>query len=128
MAEISLSEDYSDLPEHLRPIARMFYEALVDARREGRITPDKPITGRQISLRWPVLKGSIEVRMLVHYWRERGALIASSAEGYFYAITPDEMEETLNHLRGRRNSIQTVVSALEASVQTLKATTGAQHG
>ena len=123
-----MNGEYEELAEHLRPIARTFYETLVRARRDGRITPEKPMRGGEIVERWPVLKTDRDIRDLVSYWRSRGALIASNGSGYFYATSAVEMEPTLRHLISRRNKLSALISALETACAVLSLSTDTMSG
>lgn len=57
--------------------------------------------------------GGPQVRALVHVLREQGVPICSTSKGYWMARTPDELETTLEHLRQRSRSLQTVIVGLE---------------
>lgn len=106
-------ETGSDLSKRLLALAPQFLEGLKRGRLDGRITPTAPVTGREICKRWKALKESSEVRALVSYWRERGEPIASEGDGYFYALTPSELEPTMLHLRQRMSRILTVTRGLQ---------------
>ncbi len=47
-----------------------------------------------------------EVRRMVNELRCRGVPICSSSQGYFYATSNDEIQETIAHLEGRIKKIK----------------------
>lgn len=53
-------------------------------------------------------------RAMVRYLRrERGAKIASSGKGYFWAESEDEWVKCIAHLRSRRNSLDETLREME---------------
>lgn len=53
-------------------------------------------------------------RAVIRYLRrERGAKIASSGKGYFWAETEDEWQKCIAHIRARRNSLDETLKEME---------------
>ena len=64
--------------------------------------------------KWLGISGS-EVREMVHYLRVNSFPICSGNKGYYYG-THNDVEETINHLQERRNSIDQVIIGLRKSL------------
>ena len=64
--------------------------------------------------KWLDISGS-EVREMVHYLRVNSFPICSGSKGYYYG-TQNDVEETINHLQERRNSIDQVIIGLRKSL------------
>ena len=57
------------------------------------------------------LKGS-EIRAEVNRLRTAGAPIASDANGYYIATTPEELTATIRNLQSRRNAMNRAIEGL----------------
>ncbi len=58
-----------------------------------------------------------QLRIMVNFLRQQGVPVASDSRGYFWARTPDEMTETLEHIGGRMRSLRRVYDGLVATQQ-----------
>lgn len=57
----------------------------------------------------------VEIRKLAQHARRNGILICSSDKGYKYALTKNEANETIKHLRQRMESLKHTIDAMENS-------------
>ncbi|MEY8573368.1 hypothetical protein AALD01_03025 [Oscillospiraceae bacterium 21-37] len=57
-----------------------------------------------------------ELRRLVHRLRKRGVPIASSRDGYFYAVTAGEVYTTIRQLRQMACGLEKAIAGLEGSL------------
>ena len=60
--------------------------------------------------------GGNELRRQVNRLRRQGVPIASSRNGYFYAVTAGEIYETIRQLRRMERGLAAAVQGLEASL------------
>jgi hypothetical protein len=85
-----------------------------------------PITGGKLAalMGWQGRKGrngDARVRGTVSYLRvERLLPIGSEGDGYFWAIKPEELEGTLEHLRARVEKISQVLYAVKRAQENLR--------
>lgn len=54
-----------------------------------------------------------ELRRLIHRLRKRGVPVASSRDGYFYAVTAGEVYSTIRQLRQMASSLEAAIRGLE---------------
>ena len=54
-----------------------------------------------------------ELRRLVHRLRKRGVPIASSPDGYFYAVTASEVYSTIRQLKRMTRGLEAAIRGLE---------------
>ena len=80
---------------------------LLDFIPEGR---EHRITSRELE-RITDLKGS-EIRREVNRLRTAGEPIASDANGYYIATTPEELIATIINLQSRRNAMERAIEGL----------------
>ena len=80
---------------------------LLDFLPEGQ---DNRITSRQLE-RTTNLKGT-QIRAEVNRLRTAGAPIASDANGYYIAATPEELTSTIRNLQSRRNAMERAIEGL----------------
>lgn len=57
-----------------------------------------------------------ELRRLIHRLRKRGVPIASSRDGYFYAVTAGEVYTTIRQLRQMACGLEKAIAGLEGSL------------
>ncbi len=111
-----------ELSPELIALSEKIVEKLKISRQQGRVTPDHPITAREICNRMKA-RGieitDIDVREMFNYQRQLGRWVAThqSGKGYFWAISPGEMKHTLHSLRGRRNKIDKAIRGIEKGMQ-----------
>lgn len=108
----------SELSNRLRPLLHDFVHSLQWYRSKGEITPASPSTGKHIAEKWnmsrPELRiTDIDVRALVNEARRRGNPIASTSNGYFYAVNKKELEPTIADMIGRESAIRAARQGLE---------------
>ena len=60
--------------------------------------------------------GGNELRRLVHRLRKRGVPIASSRDGYFYAVAAGEVYTTIRQLRQMACGLEKAIAGLEGSL------------
>ena len=58
-----------------------------------------------------------ELRRLVHRLRKRGVPIASSPDGYFYAVTAGEVYSTIRQLKQMASGLDAAVRGLESALE-----------
>ena len=58
-----------------------------------------------------------ELRRLVHRLRKRGVPIASSPDGYFYAVTAGEVYSTIRQLKRMASGLEAAVRGLEDALE-----------
>ena len=54
-----------------------------------------------------------ELRRLIHRLRKRGVPVASSRDGYFYAVTAGEVYSTIRQLRQMASGLEAAIRGLE---------------
>ena len=58
-----------------------------------------------------------ELRRLIHRLRSRGIPIASSRDGYYYAVTAGEVYTTIRQLRQMANGLEKAIAGLEGALE-----------
>lgn len=109
----------STLSEKLIPVAHRLADYLKRCRDSGSITPDKPKTSTDLIRAMAAAGFHIEgpaVRAMVNYLRIHKNPIGSTANGYFWANTPAELNSTIMHMMERIGAIQAAVTGLERSI------------
>lgn len=71
---------------------------------------DSRITGRDLE-RLTNLDG-VSIRREINRLRTEGKPIASDANGYYIATTPEELKDTIRNLQGRSNAMNRAVEGL----------------
>lgn len=61
-----------------------------------------------------------DVRMTVNEMRCRGVPICSSAKGYYYAKTTEDIERTLRHLNSRAEKIQKAREGMQKMLECME--------
>ena len=91
-----------------------------ERRTAARIPQDRvPRTGRiqkSVQLERALQISGNELRRLVHRLRKRGVPIASSRDGYFYAVTAGEVYTTIRQLRQMACGLEKAIAGLEGSL------------
>ena len=77
--------------------------------------------GRKNAVKSPELEQALgvsgnELRRLVHRLRKRGVPIASSRDGYFYAVAAGEVYTTIRQLRQMACGLEKAIAGLEGSL------------
>lgn len=83
------------------------------AQEINRCDETSPTTSTEIFAKFNITDQAL--RSIIHKLRLDGYPIASSPKGYWWAKTPDEIDPTIAHLRGRATKIYEIVRALEKS-------------
>ncbi len=78
------------------------------------------VTSRELEITFSV-RGK-EVRDTVNRLRREGIPIASSASGYFYAATEQEVRSTIAHMTHRISGIAAAIRGLNQSLETFDTT------
>lgn len=78
-------------------------------------TADNPVLSRTIELGMRI--GGVTVREMVSHLRVEGNPVGSSGKGYFWASKPEELQETVDHLRARITRMEHVMSGLDRCFQ-----------
>jgi HTH domain. len=73
------------------------------------------VTGRTLETRLHI--GRNELRKRIHRLRCRGAPVASTQQGYFYAVTAGELYTTVRQLEKLRAGIDAAIRGLEAALE-----------
>jgi biotin operon repressor len=58
-----------------------------------------------------------DLRKLVHRLRRQGVPIASSRDGYFYAVTAGEVYDTIRQLQGMERGLTAAINGLERALE-----------
>ena len=74
--------------------------------------------GRKNAVKSPELEQAMgisgnELRRLIHRLRKRGVPVASSRDGYFYAVTAGEVYSTIRQLRQMASGLEAAIRGLE---------------
>ncbi len=94
------------LPEREGAMISRFEKLMLDEHK-GK---DKAITSRDIEAILDC-KGT-DVRRMVNELRSRGIPICSSQHGYFYAVSKEEVRQTVAHLNSRMKSMRTAKAGI----------------
>jgi biotin operon repressor len=105
-------ESYTDMSSSVRKHATRVLDGL-------RNQPDIKIKSKKIEAILEIK--SNEVRAIMHHLRDQGYPICSSSQGYWYTEDPDELDNSINHLTQRANSIAWVANALSRTRDNIKA-------
>ena len=57
-----------------------------------------------------------ELRKQIHRLRRKGIPVASSQDGYFYALTAGEIYATIRQLKGMAQGLESAIAGLEESL------------
>ena len=95
----------------LGPLADSLALTLRVRRDDGTITPEHPMTGKQLADRWNRANAGldlsdVDIRGMVNICRRKGNPIASTSKGYFWARTPKELQPTIDDMLGREYAIR----------------------
>lgn len=58
-----------------------------------------------------------ELRRLIHRLRKRGVPVASSRDGYFYAVTAGEVYSTIRQLKRMASGLEAAIHGLEDALE-----------
>ena len=68
-----------------------------------------------------------ELRRLIHRLRKRGIPVASSRDGYFYAVTAGEVYSTIRQLKRMVSGLEAAIRGLEAALEKFEEPVEAQQ-
>lgn len=110
-----------NLPERLIPVAHRLADYLQRARAAGSITPANPKTAADLvagigaNVKGVKVDGP-SIRAMVNFLRVHKTPIASTGNGYFWANTTKELNQTILHMMERISAIQAAIAGLERSI------------
>lgn len=99
----------------MTPQAQALLDYLHSERMNARVTPEHPITGAKLADLFE-LSSSVEIRSLVHECRSEGHWIAATDKGYYEALWPHEIAETIRSLNARARAIAIPANAMRAKI------------
>lgn len=112
----------SNLPVRLQKVAPIFLAKLKASRTAGLITATQGIPAKKICESLKLSKGltvhDADIRAMVNYWRRNGEPIISLSNGYSYALKPEELQSTMEHLEDRIKAEQSALSGLKRAFKT----------
>lgn len=109
-----------ELPTRLRPIATRLVSDLKSKRESGEVYPEHGATGKRIANgytgRLHTRFTDVDIREVVHYLRAvEHAPIGSDSSGYFYALSPNELQHAIAQLESRVRAQQSAINGLRLS-------------
>lgn len=108
-------ETGSALSHKLTPLAPRLASMLRRMRESGTATPADPITAQRIRERAASVGFNVhnsEICAMVNHLRRTGHPIASNGDGYFWALSEEELAPTIRHMRERIAAMSDAISGM----------------
>jgi hypothetical protein len=107
----------SDLPEKLKKFSNTLADHLKSKREHNDEATIQPITAETLCY-WAAeyhltTLGQADIRAMINFLRRSRKPIGSASNGYFWAVNPQELESTIDHLSDRLNGIQSAYNGLK---------------